>query len=76
MQSASVSHTTALHSVSTKLDALPRQQAGQFMTAYVSMVTLSSKQGVDSCEQVREGPSQVTDSLKDGALGLVFSSVA
>lgn len=76
MQSVSASQLMALQSADVKLEALPRQQAGQFMIANVSGVTLSSKHGLASVEQTRSPPSQLTDSLTDGAAGLVFSSVA
>jgi hypothetical protein len=42
----------------------------------VSVVTLSSKQGVASAEQARTSPSQTIDSLTEGEPGLVFSNVA
>jgi hypothetical protein len=59
-QSAALSHATMAHSAPTKLLELPLQHAGQLRTAFVSLSTLSTKQGVASL-QLLGSPSQVTD---------------
>jgi hypothetical protein len=76
MQSLSLAHKTGLQSADTKLLALPRQQAGQFSIAKLSLSMLSSKQGLDSAEHRLVSPSQLTDSLTGGDVGLVLANVA
>jgi len=76
MQSLLLAHKTGLQSAETKLLAVPRQHAGQFSIAKLSLSMLSSKQGRDSAEHCLVSPSQLTDSLTGGEVGLVLASVA